>query len=332
MRKTLAMLLSMALVIVSAGSAMSAAPAQVHKLKWGHVSPSSYPYHIAAEKVAKEVLEKTNGAVEITIYPANQLGSQREMTESVQTGVIDIVITSSPILSGYKKRIQVLDLPFLFRDRDHAYAVLDGPLRAEIFEGIDEIVGPLVAIWENGFRNLMNRKNPVAKPEDMAGMKFRVMESKSYIKMMECLGAKATPMSFGEVYTALQQGTVDGADAPLPSIYVEKFFEVAPNVTQSQHAYSCSPIIVSPALEKKIGKENYTILVEAIRANSRWQRDLSTEQDQIYADKLVKDGAKFVSLTPEQKAAFREKCKPVWDEFAPIVGQALIDKIIATGK
>ena len=310
----------------------SGAADKVHQLKWGHVAASTHPYHMAAEKVAREVREKTGGAVEITIYPSNQLGSQREMTESVQTGVIDIVITSSPILSGYVKRIQVLDLPFLFRDRDHVYAVLDSPVRDDIFAGIDDMIGPIAAVWENGFRSLLNRRNAVHKPEDMAGMKIRVMESKAYIRMMECLGAKATPMSYGEVYTALQQGTVDGTDNPFPSIYTERFYEVAPYVTKSEHGYSCAPVIVSPMLQRKIGADHYAILMNTIKENTAWERETAIKEEAMYAGKLKDQNIDVVVLTPEEKEAFRAKVKPVWDEFAPVVGQALIDTIAATGK
>ena len=316
----------------SSGEPGDAATGKVHKLKWGHVSSTTYPYHKAAEKVAAEVLEKTGGAVEITIYPSNQLGSQREMTESIQTGVIDIALSSSSVLSGYDPKVQILDLPFLFRDRAHAYQVFDGPVGEEIFAGISRDVAPVVAVWENGVRNLLNRKQPITKPADMVGLKIRVMESKAYIKMMECLGANATPMSYGEVYTALQQGTVDGADNPYASIYTERFYEVAPFLTQSEHAYSSAPVLVSPRLEKKIGSEKYAILIQSIKDNTTWQRDLAISEEKAYADKLIEGGAQIALLSEEEKQAFLDKCRPVWDEFAGLVGQELIDKIIAVGK
>ena len=342
MRKSLLLAAAMLLVSLmvygcsddspSGAGGQSAAGGKVHKLKWGHVSSATYPYHLAAEKVAAEVLEKTGGAVEITIYPSNQLGSQREMTESIQTGVIDIALSSSSVLSGYDPKVQILDLPFLFRDRVHAYQVFDGPVGDEIFSGISREVAPVVAVWENGVRNLLNRKQPVTKPADMAGMKIRVMESKAYIRMMECLGANATPMSYGEVYTALQQGTVDGADNPYSSIYTERFYEVAPFITQSEHAYSSAPVLVSPRLEKKIGAENYAVLIQAIKNNTAWQRDLAISEENAYADKLTEGGAQIAVLSEEEKQAFLDKCKPVWDEFAGIVGRELIDKITAVGK
>lgn len=202
----------------------------------------------------------------------------------------------------------------------------------EIFGYISENVGPVVAVWENGVRNLMNRKGEIAAPADMTGMKIRVMESKAYIRMIECLGGNATPMSYGEVYTALQQGTVDGTDSPFSGMFTERFYEVAPHITQTEHAYSSSPVLVSPHLKKKIGEANYGILIESITKHTQWQRDLAISEEKEYADKLAANKARIRVLSEKEKNAFADLCRPVWAEFAPIVGQELIDKIVAVGK
>ncbi len=314
------------------GNPVSEKPDKVYELKWGHVSAPSHAYHIAAEKVAKEVFDATNGQVNITIFPSSQLGTQREMTESIHSGVIDIVNSSSSVLSGFVPRLQVLDLPFIFKDRAHIYKIMDGEIGKEIFDGVEEAVGPVIAIWDNGIRDLWMKDRVVKTPNDIAGLKLRVMESKAYIRMAECLGANATPMAYSELYTALQQGTVDGADGPVPNAYSEKFYEVTPYITLTEHAYSASPVLVSPFLKDKIGEENYNILIQAIKDNTDYQREVSETQEKDFSDLLVKEGVEIYRPTAEERQLFVDSCKPVWDEFADVVGQDLIDKIVAAAE
>lgn len=303
-------------------------PDKVYELKWGHTSPTSHPYHIGAEKVAKEVLEATNGAVKITVYPSNQLGNQREMTESIQSGVIDVVNSSSSVLSGYIDRVQVCDIPFIFRDRQHAYDVFDSEIGDEIVEGVDEAIGPVIAIWENGVRHIFNTEHPIKTPADMAGMKMRVMESQAFLSMGNHLGVNPTAMAYSELYTALQQGTVVCADNPITAYSGDKFYEVAKYLTLTGHAYSISPVLVSPMLKDKIGDEYYNILVEKIRDTTEYQRQICIDQENEILEELKGKGAIIYVPTAEELQQYRDACAPIFDEFADIVGRDLIDKIV----
>lgn len=309
------------------------APGKVYELKWGHTSPTSHPYHIAAEKIAEEVLKETNGAVKITVYPSNQLGNQREMTESIQTGVIDVVNSSSSVLSGYIDRVQVCDIPFIFRDREHAYAVFDSEIGEEIVEGIEEVIGPVVAIWENGVRHIFNTKREIRTPADMADMKMRVMESQAFLSMGRHLGTNPTAMAYSELYTALQQGTVDCADNPITAYYGDKFYEVAKYLTLTGHAYSISPVLVSPMLKDKIGEEYYNILIKKIKDYTDYQRQLCIDQEKELLEKLESEaGIAAYVPTAEEQQQFRDACAPIFDEFADVVGRDLINKILEKGK
>lgn len=302
-------------------------PVKMIELKLGHVSNTSHPYHIAAEKVAKEVFEKTNGAVKINIFPSNQLGEQREMNEGVKTGAIDIVLTSSAVLAAFAPKVQVIDLPFIFESRAHAYKVFDGPISKKIFAGV-ESVGTVVAVWENGVRDMWTSSRAIKTPTDMDGMKIRVMENKVYVEMIKLLGGNPTPMAYGELYTALSQKTVDGAEGPVANFYTERFYEVLDYVTMTEHSYSPSIVLLNNDLATKIGAENYEILVETIQENTKFQRDLAISEEKAKIEILIKEGIEINTLTAEEKQQFVVTVKPVWDMFVDVVGQDLIDEIV----
>lgn len=314
----------------SASTETPAAPAEVFELKWGHTAADNYPYDVAADKVAEVVKERTNGAVQITVYPSNQLGNQSEMTESLITGVIDIVNSSSSVLSAYSDAVQVLDFPFLFANREHAYRVLDDPAITDvIFAGCEEAVGPIISIWENGVRDLFAVDKPIVTPADCVGMKMRVMESKPYIRMAECLGANATPMAYSELYTALSQGTVDAADNPVPGYYNDGFYECAKYFTVSEHSYSISAVMVSPKLKDKIGEENYKILCDTIEEYKDWEREFTQSEEARLLEVVEQEGCTITRLDDAQKQAFADACAPIWDEFADVVPAELIEAILA---
>ncbi|MDR7866079.1 MAG: DctP family TRAP transporter solute-binding subunit [Sporomusaceae bacterium] len=307
----------------------NAAPKGKVVLKLGHVSAPSHPYHVAAEAVAKEVAEKTKGAVEIQIFPSNQLGQQREMNEGLQLGSIDIVLTSSAVLAQFAPKVQVIDLPYIFRDREHAYKVFDGPLAKEIFSGVNA-VGTYVTTWENGVRHFMDNVRPIKSPADMKGLKIRVMENKVYIEMTKLLGASPTPMAYGELYTALQQKTVDGADAPIGNIYTERFYEVQKYLVLDEHSYSPSIVLVSNNLAKKVGDENAKIIIETFKKYTKYQRDLVVKEDLEKLELLKKAGMQVYTPTADEKQQFITAVKPVWGQFEKVVGKDLIDKIAST--
>jgi TRAP-type C4-dicarboxylate transport system substrate-binding protein len=169
----------------------------------------------------------------------------------------------------------------------------------------------------------------VKTPADMKGLKIRVMENKVYVEMIKKLGGNPTPMAYGELYTALQQKTVDAAEGPIANLYTEKFFEVQKYVTVTEHSYSPSIVIVNNKLADKIGADNYKILIDTIKANTKFQRDLAVSEEKDKIELLKKAGVQIYTPTAEEKKLFVDAVKPVWDMFVPTVGQDLIDKIAA---
>ncbi len=304
-----------------------AAAQDVMKLKLGHVAPTDEPYHQAAEKFAELVNKNTGGAVQIQIFPNSLLGGQRELLEGLQLGSVDITLTTAAVLSSFLPKTQVIELPFMFRDREHVYKVVDGPLAKEIYAGDEQKKMKVIDTWENGFRNITNNVRPIEKPEDMKGVKIRVMENKMYIEMFKALGANPTPMARGELFTGLQTKVIDGQENPLGQIYTSRFYEVQKYATLSGHTYSPEVVVFSLATWKKIpGKYQEEILKASAEAR-KFNRELSAKMDKEYVGKLREKGMTVTELTAQQIVPFQEKMMPVWDLFADKIGKDLIQKI-----
>ena len=303
------------------------AQAGVMQLKLGHVAPPEQPYAKAAVKFAELVKQYTGGNVQIQIFPSSLLGDQRDLLEGVQLGSVDITLTSSAILSGFLPRTLVFDLPFIFRDAEHVYKVVDGPLAKEIYAGDEQKKMKVIDTWENGFRDISNNKRPIEKPDDMKGIKIRVMENKMYIEMFKALGAEPTPMARGELFTALQTGTVDAQDNPIGQTYTSRFYEVQKYITLSGHTYSPEPVVFSLATWKKIPANYQAAILKASAEAAKYNRELDATLQQGYIEKCQEKGMIVTILSPQQKKMFQEKMMPVWDMFADKIGKDLIRKI-----
>jgi len=319
--------LSIIIGIALSFSLPAVAKADVINLKLGHVAPATQPYAQAAEKFAELVKQYTDGNVQIQIFPNSLLGGQRDLLEGLQLGSVDIALTSSAVLSSFLPRTQVFDLPFMFRDAEHVYKVVDGPLSKEIYAGDEKKKMKVIATWENGFRDISNNKRPIKKPDDMKGIKIRVMENKMYIEMFKALGAEPTPMARGELFTGLQTGIVDAQDNPIGQTYTSRFYEVQKYITLSGHTYSPEPVVFSLATWKKIPANYQASILKASVEAGKYNRELDASLQEGYIKKSEEKGMAVTILTPQQKKMFQDKMMPVWDMFSAKIGKDLIQKI-----
>ncbi len=222
------LLVSLALV---AGLASPATAATII-LKAGHSANPDEPYHVGLLEFARIVAEKTNGQVEVQIFPNNQLGNEKEMIEGLLLGTLDITVPSNGVVTNFVPELGIFDLPFLFRDRPHMYKVMDGPVGQELNGAMQKKGFRLLGFYEAGIRHIMTKK-PINSFEDLQGLKIRTMQVPAHVASFNAFGANATPLAYGELYGALQTGVVDGAEAANTNYNSKKFYEVAPHWARS---------------------------------------------------------------------------------------------------
>jgi TRAP-type transport system periplasmic protein len=295
-------------------------------LKLGHIAEPSNPYGAGADHFAKLVAEKSKGSMEVKVFPSSQLGDQKALIEGLIYGTVDMTLTGTAELGTFQPQMAVFDMPFLFKDRAHAYKALD-TVGMELAKPLEAKGLKMLGYMENGIRHLTNNTRPVVTPADMKGLKIRVMNNKVYIEMMKALGASPTPMSFAELYSALQQGTIDGQENPSAHIYTKRFYEVQKYASLTAHAYAPEPVLISMTTWKKLDDNQKKIIQEAANEAIAWQRKLSEQKDQEFWDKIKATG-KIEVLTVDRKP-FMEATQSVYKDLAPLVGQANIDAIKA---
>jgi tripartite ATP-independent transporter DctP family solute receptor len=297
-------------------------------LKLAHVVSTSAPYHIGAMEFAKLVDQKTKGRVKIEIYPGGQLGKgERECIEGLQIGTIDLVATSTGPVGGFVPQMLVVDLPFLFRDNSHVDKVLDGPIGKGLLKDLSKVGIKGIAFWENGFRNLTNNKRPVNKPEDVKGLKLRTMENEVHMDAFRTLGADPTPMTWGEVYTSLQQGVIDGQENPINIIRTHKIYEVNKNLALTGHVYSPALLLMNEKKFKSLPADLQKALMAAGKEAAKFERKFIRDNEAKMLEELKGFG---MQVTTPDKKLFQKATEPTYKKYEARFGKDLIDKIVGT--
>lgn len=262
----------------------------------------------------KEVVEeKTNGEITVTVYADNALGADREVIEATQIGDIDITLSNPAPLAATYTDLLLFDTPFLFDTREDAFEILDGEIGQEIAKGVESKNLKILSYPENGWRNLTANK-PVHTPEDLKGMKIRVMENNIQIATWKALGANPTPMAFNEVFTALQQGTIDAQENPVELIFDNKLNEVQSHLIMTKHMYN--PLILAMNLDKfnSLNEEYQNIILEAAKAATEYERETAPKYEEESIKKIEEDKTTdLIELTDEERAAFKEAVQSVND-------------------
>ncbi|MCQ4815577.1 DctP family TRAP transporter solute-binding subunit [Cloacibacillus evryensis] len=320
MKKILAAVMFM--VIMAAGAA-SAAPE--YKIKVAYISSESHPTAQAMTGFAKDVDSASKGRIKVELYPNGQLGSDRELCEGVQMGTIQMVVSSTSALAGFDKRIQVLDLPYLFTTRKAAFDAVDGELGKKLNSYLEKKGFLVLGYQENGFRHVTNSKRPIKTPADLKGLKIRTMENPMHIAFFKELGANPTPMSWGELYTALQQGTVDAQENPYAMIDDGKFYEVQKYVSETGHLFSYEIIIANKKFMEKLPADLRKIVDDAAHRAVMAQRARMEKEEAVFKAKVTKTGLKANTLTPEQKKPFVDATKKVYSQFEKDLGKEIMD-------
>ena len=280
---------------------------------------------VAIDTFAKEVEKRTNGRYKIQTFYNGALGGERESIESVQLGTQALTFTSTGPVPNFVPETKILDVPFLFRDKAHARAVLDGPIGQEMLAKFDSKSFKALAWGENGFRHMTNSKRDVKTPADLKGLKMRTMENPVHITAYKGFGIITTPMAFPEVFTALQQGTVDGQENPLSVIISAKFYEVQKHLTLTGHVYSPCIFLMNKDMFDKLPAADKTAFLEAAKVAVKANRD-RVDQDDAKGVALLRSKGMTV-IDNIDKGAFVKALAPVESQFEKQFGKANLDRI-----
>ena len=325
MRKMIVVLASLAFLGLAFSGGAEAADS--YRLKLGHTGAPSHHYQTICTLFAKKVAERTGGKVQIDVFPADQLGKQLESVEGVMVGTHDMVLASDTVLSNWVPNMGILNLPFLFNDLSDVRKVLDGPIGARLAKELEPHGAVVIGWWENGMRHVTNNKRPIKTPDDLKGMKIRVPEGEVFVETFKALGAGPTVVSFGELYSALQLGTVDGQENPPAHILTQKFYEVQKYASRTGHIHMSSPLIMNKALLDGMPQEYRAAILEPARelgpVHTKMVEELEAEQW-----KEVK--AHGMEVIDVDKKPFREKVKPVIAAYKKKLDASIIEDIEKT--
>lgn len=280
-------------------------------LSFAYELPNDHPWGIGAEEFKKIVEEETNGEITVEIHGAGSLaGSGREIQESVKVGTIDIGISSTP-MAQMNPFVDIFSLPYIFNDRESAWEILDGKIGEQVGEKLEEDNLKHLAYWEDGFRQVTNSKQQIKSPEDFDGLRIRVPESELRIETFNALGASPLPMSWSEVFTALQQGTIDGQENPLSVVDSSSFYDVQEFLTITNHVYSPATLFINIDKWNSLSEEHQEIILKASYAGRDINRELNKDQDETLIKELEEKGMDIHII--EDISEFREHTKGVWD-------------------
>ncbi|MBN1333274.1 MAG: DctP family TRAP transporter solute-binding subunit [Synergistales bacterium] len=293
-----------------------------------HVLAPDHPYQMAFERMAEIVKSKTNGEIIITTHHSAALGEEPQEIEALRMGTIHLTTISAAPLTGFVKEYMACDLPFMFKTVQDAYKFYDGEIGQELFDKTEKIGLIGLAWWDNGFRNFTNNVRPLRKPEDFKGLKMRLMNSPVHMASVRALGGNPVPIDFGELYTAMQQGVVDGQENPVANIFLNRFYEVQKYLSLSKHFYDPSPTFISGKTWEKLTPEQKEIMKEAAVEARDYMRALLNDKEAGMIEELKKEGMEVTYLTEEETEAFQEATKDVWKEFKDDIGEEFLMKFL----
>ena len=289
-------------------------------LKLAHNLERNHVVHQAFEEMAQEVKQLSKGKMTIRIYPSSQMGSARETMELLQNGALDMTKGSASDLESFDNTYSIYNLPYLFKNQAHFNKVVFGEVGKEIMESSKDKGFFALSAYVAGTRSFYANK-PITKPEDLKGLKIRVQASPTTLKMVELMGGSPTPISFGEVYTAMQQGVVDGAENNVPSWVQTRHIEIAKVFSEDEHASIPDFLIISTKAWDKLTPEQQQILTTAAKHSETWQQKA---WDNVEAETRAQAKAMGGQIIAVDKASFRQAVQPLYDDFRKDAKQAAL--------
>ena len=332
MRTTIATLLGTLAATVGLAAATPALAQSKHVIKIGWVTPDSPqdPYATGARTFKQAVERQSNGRIDVQLFPNRQLGDEKPMLEGLRFGTVDAAVITNAVIAQIEPAFQVNDLPFLYANEAQAHKVLDGKVGQALAKKPEAKGVIALGFMEGGFRHMINNVRPVTKPEDVKGVKYRVMQNPVFIDMFSSLGGNAVPMAWGETFTAVQQGTIDGLEIPIAVIDSSKFNEVTKFLSLTNHTYSMIGLLISKKSLEKLPPDLQAAVREAGRTAVGAQRQAAAANARQLVDALARKGMKVNPVG--DVAPFRASVKPVYDKFRASIGTDTMNEVMAAVK
>ncbi|MEN3149695.1 TRAP transporter substrate-binding protein [Neorhizobium sp. IRAMC:178] len=327
MRKLL--LTTTALAIACSSAVPAFAEFKARNIRVSNGINADHPVGNGINAMQKCLDEKSGGKIKLTAFWGGALGGDLQATQALRSGVQEAVVTSSSPLVGIVPALGVFDLPFLFGNAQEAYKVLDGKFGDMMNQKLDAAGLVNLAYWENGFRNLSNSVRPVNKWEDFSGMKVRVMQNNIFLDTFQNLGANATPMAFGEVFSALETKAIDAQENPYVTIDTSKFFEVQKYVTETNHAYTPFLFLFSKAIFNTYAPDEQAALRACAVVGRDVERQVIGDLNKKSLEKIKAAGLQVNTLSPEEQQRIREKSAVVYEKHKAAIGAEVVDAIVA---
>jgi len=301
-----------------------AADIQARTLRFSHVQPKDSHMGYGVTQFAKRVSEKSQGKINIRVFHNGTLGGDIQTLSALQGGTLDMTTMPPGLMVGLSAEFGVFDLPFLFQDFDEADAILDGPLGQKMMSRLPSgLVG--LAYWDHGFRNLSNNRRSIAKIEDIAGLKLRVVQAPLMLDTFKALGANVVPLPFTELFTAMETNAVDGQDNPIVAFETNKFYEVQKYLSSTRHVYNPLIVLIAESTWRKLSKDEQQVLREAAEETRTDQRRVSREMEQAAILAAQQHGTIYTDVTPQARARMAEVVAPVIGQHKDQIGAELVD-------
>ena len=303
--------------LVACGSVLVLAacrgPGSLEILRLAHGLDATHPAHLAMERFGELAAERSNGRLAVRIYPSEQLGSERECLELLQVGSLALTKVSASVLESFVPSFRALSTPYLFADRDHLRRVLDGDLGARLLAEPARFRLRGLCFYDAGSRSFYTRARPIRTPDDLVGLKIRTQESASAVEMVRALGGSPTPISWGELYSALDQGIVDGAENNPPSFHLSRHYEIARYYSLDEHTSVPDVLVISTRVWDRLDASDRRTLVGAARDSAVYQREL---WERATAEALSAIRSAGVEIVEPDKSAFAAKVEPLLERYA----------------
>lgn len=325
--KALTALLCSSAMLLSA--AVHAEEINRHNFKIAFVQAKDHPHGLGAQKFAEIIKEKSGGKMKVMVFASGTLGGDAQVISSVQGGTVDMTLVTPGLLSGIEKGFALYGLPFLFQDTEEVDAVLDGPAGQNLLTTLEPhgIIG--LGYWDHGFRHVTNSKHPVEKVEDLKGLKLRLQQIPTAIESFRALGASVVPLSFTELYTAMETRTVDGQENPLAAIETSKFYEVQKYLSLTGHFYDPLVAIFSKRTWDKLNETERELVRSASLEAQAYERNVSREMAVSSREALAKHGMQINEVAPAEIERMREQVRPTVEKLVAEYGPELMAEMNA---